>query len=67
MILEEIKEMIIERYDPEYVCEALNISTEDLVNAFEDKIIQYMNAFEDDLEVDIHEFSRYKSEMNDDE
>lgn len=56
MLLEEVKEAILEKYDPDDICEALHISSEDLLNAFEGKLVQYIRAFEDDLEVGINEF-----------
>ena len=65
MLIEEVKENIIDRYDPDDVCEALHISTEDLLNAFEDKLVQYINAFEDDLEPDIIEYFKASGDRDD--
>lgn len=36
--LEELKELLKERVDPDLLLEELNISTEELVDRFEDKI-----------------------------
>lgn len=56
MLIEEVKEAIISRYDPDDICEALHISSEDLVNAFEGKLVQYIHAFEDDLAPEVLEY-----------
>ena len=50
--LKALKAAIIERYDPDDVVEALDISTEELVDAFEDKLLAAMNKFDDDLNID---------------
>lgn len=41
--LEELKEQLKERVDPDLLLEELNISTEELVDRFEDKIEQRFN------------------------
>lgn len=64
MLLEEIKEMINERYDPDDVCDALEITTEELLNAFEGRLAQNINKFEADLEIDISEYSLYQESDN---
>lgn len=38
LTLEELKELLIERVDPDLLLEELGLSTEDLVDRFEDKI-----------------------------
>ena len=48
MNIEELKELIIDNYDPDDVLEALNLSTVDLVNAFEDRLEDYAYKFEED-------------------
>ena len=57
MTLEEIKEHIINKYDTDDVCEALHITTEDLLNAFEPQLVQYMHAFEEDARINLHEYT----------
>lgn len=48
MNIQELKELIIDNYDPDDVLEALNLSTIDLVNAFEDRLEEYAYKFEED-------------------
>jgi len=43
--LEELKELIAERYDPDEFVDMLDISTEMLVEAFEDLIIEKREKF----------------------
>ena len=51
LTLEELKARIRQQYDgdPETILEALEISVADLLNAFEDALIEYRYRF-DDLE-----------------
>lgn len=37
--LELLKERIADRYDPEYLVDVLGITTEEILEAFEDKLI----------------------------
>lgn len=51
-----LKERLIERYDPDYLVDVLGISTEDLLEAFEHKVMEaYANG----------EFSEVESESDD--
>jgi hypothetical protein len=34
-----LKERVAERYDPDYLVDVLNISSEELVDAFEDRLV----------------------------
>lgn len=43
LTLEELSELLKERVDPDLLLEELNISTEELVDRFEDKIEQRFN------------------------
>ena len=54
--LEELKELIAERYDPDEFVDMLDISTEMLVEAFEDLIIEKREKF-----------NGYEEESNEDE
>ena len=48
LVLEELKEQIIaEGYDECLICDILEISTEELLDAFEDKLIQHRREFDD--------------------
>lgn len=46
-VLAELKELIVERMDPDLVLELLDISTEELCDAFEMKIEEHRELFED--------------------
>ena len=50
LTFEELKEDIEKEYDVTLVCEALNITVEDLLVAFEDRLMLYQDKFIEDLE-----------------
>ena len=50
MTLEELKEKIVLFCDEETVCELLNITTLDLVEAFERRIIRNFDRIEEEFE-----------------
>ena len=56
LTLEEIKERLLRLYDPDDLIEALQISAEDLLDRFEDKLLKNIDAFQEDLEEEIHEY-----------
>lgn len=45
LTLQELKEKIVQLYDPDDIVEALELSTEELLDAFEDKLIEQVNKF----------------------
>jgi hypothetical protein len=47
LTLAELKERIVSTYDPELVTEVLELSTEQLLDAFEEKLIAKRYKFED--------------------
>ncbi len=47
LTLEELKERIIQNYDPDLIVEILEISTEELLNVFEDKLVENTSKFKD--------------------
>jgi hypothetical protein len=47
LTVEELKEILADRIDPDDVTEALELSTEQLLNAFEDELIAKRYKFED--------------------
>jgi hypothetical protein len=51
LTLTELKEKIVEQVDEVDLLELLNLTTEDLVNAFEDRIEDNMEKIEQDLEL----------------
>jgi chaperonin GroEL (HSP60 family) len=49
LTLNELKELIVQDgIDPCTICEVLDITTEDLLHEFEDKLIDKREEFEDD-------------------
>jgi len=50
LTLEEIKERIVKLYDPDDIVEALELNTEELLDAFEDKLADNIDKFNGDLE-----------------
>lgn len=49
LTLEETKERILRVYDPDDLLEALQISAEEILDRFEDKLINRLEQFYDDL------------------
>ena len=49
LTLEETKERILRVYDPDDLLEALQISAEEILDRFEDKMINRLEQFYDDL------------------
>ena len=47
LTLEEVKEQITDRYDPDLIVEVLEISTEELLDAFEEKLLLKQDKFKD--------------------
>ncbi|MEL0016878.1 MAG: hypothetical protein VW715_16825 [Rhodospirillales bacterium] len=56
LTLEEIKERLLRFYDPDDLLEALQITSEEILDRFEDKLINRLEKFEDDLEEEEHEY-----------
>ena len=50
--LEELKEQVIAMLDEELICEMLSISTSDLVDAFEDRILKNFDKIAEEFEQD---------------
>ena len=50
LTMEEIKERLLRDYDPEDFVEALEISSEELLDRFEDKLINKIEEFAEELE-----------------
>ena len=58
LTMDEIKERILKRYDAEDLLEALDISSEELLDRFEDKFINRLQVFEesvDEQEVEVEQ------------
>jgi len=56
LTLEEIKERLLRLYDPDDLLEALQISSEEILDRFEDKLIRRLDEFQEDLEEEIYEY-----------
>ena len=50
LTLEEIKERLLHLYDPDDLIEALQISAEDILDRFEDKLLRKLDNFQEELE-----------------
>ena len=50
LTMEEIKERLLRDYDPEDFVEALEITSEELLDRFEDKLINRLEKFAEELE-----------------
>tara|TARA_R100001594_G_scaffold107555_1_gene142183 strand:+ start:2147 stop:2329 length:183 start_codon:yes stop_codon:yes gene_type:complete len=47
--MSEIKEKLLERYEVDDLVEALEVTSEELLDRFEDKLINRLDIFEEDL------------------
>ena len=54
MLYEELKARILQEYDVDLLCETLSISAEDLLDAFESRVLQNLEKF-DELELSAYE------------
>ena len=52
LTLEEIKERLLRLYDPDDLLEALQISSEEMLDRFEDKLLRKLDQFQEELEED---------------
>jgi len=50
LTLEEIKERLLRLYDPDDFIESLQISAEDILDRFEDRLLLKLDEFQEDLE-----------------
>lgn len=56
LTLEEIKERLLKTMDPDDLLEALQITSEQLLERFEDKLINRLDVFEEELEEEENEY-----------
>jgi hypothetical protein len=56
LTLDEIKERLLQTYDPDDLLEALQISSEEILDRFEDKLLRKLDEFQEDLEDEINEY-----------
>ena len=52
LTLEEMKERLTKTYDPDDLLEVFQITTEDLLNRFEDRLIRNLDSFYEEFEED---------------
>ena len=52
LTMDEVIERILKRYDPEDLLEALDITSEELLDRFEDKFITRLQDFEEAVDED---------------
>jgi len=57
LTLEEIKEKLLRFYDPDDLLEALQISSEEILDRFEDKLIKRLDSFYEELEEEEVEYA----------
>jgi len=55
LTLEEIKEKILHLYDPDDLLEALQISSEEILDRFEDKLLRKLDQFTEELEEEVYD------------
>jgi hypothetical protein len=56
LTLDEIKERLLQIYDPDDLLEALQISSEEILDRFEDKLLRKLDEFQEELEEETHEY-----------
>lgn len=55
LTLEEVKERLLKTLDPDDLLEALQITSEQILDRFEDKLINRLDVFEEELEEEENE------------
>ena len=50
LTLEEVKERLLKTFDPDDLLEALQITSEQILDRFEDKLINKLEVFAEELE-----------------
>ena len=56
LTLEEVKERLLKTFDPDDLLEALQITSEQILDRFEDKLINRLDVFEEELEDEENEY-----------
>jgi len=55
LTLDEIKERLLQHYDPDDLIEALQISSEEILDRFEDKLLRKAEEFHEELEEEVYD------------
>jgi hypothetical protein len=50
LTMDEIREMILKRYDPDDLIDYLELTSEEILDRFEDKLINRLEMFEEELQ-----------------
>lgn len=53
--LTELREYLLNTYDPDDIVESLQISSEELLDRFDDKLVENIHKFEEDFIIDEEE------------
>ena len=56
LTLEEVKERLLKTFDPDDLLEALQITSEQILDRFEYKLINRLDVFEQELEEEVNEY-----------
>ena len=56
LTLEEVKERLLKTFDPDDLIEDLQITSEQILDRFEDKLINRLDVFEQELEEEENEY-----------
>ena len=56
LTLEEIKERLLKTMDPDDLLEVLQVTSEEILDRFEDKLINRLDVFEQELEEEENEY-----------
>lgn len=56
LTLEEIKERLLETMDPDELLEVLQITSEDILDRFEDRLISRIEVLEEELMEEVDEY-----------
>ena len=52
LTMDEIREKILDRYDPDDLIDLLELTSEEILDRFEDKLINRLEQFEEELQDD---------------
>lgn len=55
LTLDEIKERLLHIYDPDDLLETLQISSEEILDRFEDKLLRKLDCFQEELEEEAYD------------
>lgn len=56
LTLEEIKERLLKLYDPDDLLEALQITAQEILDRFEDKLLRRLDTFQEEIEEELEDY-----------